>query len=354
MLYAAPFVLALEVATRVEQAVEHGAPLFGEYTYESRLYTYDQYGLTGRPNGEYEKWSLNSLGMRGPHVDSAPAPGVTRIVCLGASETFGLLEAPGNEWPRQLEAALREQGTDAEVLNAALAGMTLRPRIDHFRHRIIALKPDLAVLMLEYASYVGVARRSASHRAGGQEARADGGQVAAGGVDTSLRLVQKLKDAVLPRLPAPIGAFVQGEIFGYKLRRARREFGDLFQASRTVTDLQTAEFAADVDRFIAAARERGVDVLLLAPAIRLDEETVTDFTVNWPLIHPDWLRDAEQRLVRVAQQVADSAGVQLLNLDSVLGPRKRELMVDSFHFTDEGARAVAAAVAEAVRPLVTR
>jgi hypothetical protein len=48
-------------------------------------------GQHGRPNAQYLKWKLNSLGFRGPELD----PGATRILCVGSSETFGQYESEG-------------------------------------------------------------------------------------------------------------------------------------------------------------------------------------------------------------------------------------------------------------------
>ena len=96
------FILILEIATRIDQKIIFGAPLWGEYTYASALYAEDEFGIVGKPNAVFEKWRLNSSGFRGPEIALAKAPGSMRISCFGASETFGLYEKPDNDWPRQL------------------------------------------------------------------------------------------------------------------------------------------------------------------------------------------------------------------------------------------------------------
>ena len=86
------FVLAVEMCARVDDFIAYGAP-FGESYTSDRLYEHDQIGQRGRPGARYKKWHLNSLGYRGPELRN----GTIRIICLGASETFGLYEADGEE-----------------------------------------------------------------------------------------------------------------------------------------------------------------------------------------------------------------------------------------------------------------
>src|SRR5205823_3540189 len=91
-------VLTLELCARVDDYVTFGAPLFAPYNAET-MYQMDAIGKHGKPNARYKKWQLNNLGYRGPD----PQSGKTTILCFGSSETFGLYEAPGEEYPRQLE-----------------------------------------------------------------------------------------------------------------------------------------------------------------------------------------------------------------------------------------------------------
>src|SRR5437016_13078311 len=102
-------VLTLEVCARVDNYVSYGMPFFGSDSIDS-LYTTDRLGKCGLPNARYRKWKLNSLGYRGPELH----PGRQRIICIGASETFGLYEDEGQEYPRQLERELnRRAGHEA-------------------------------------------------------------------------------------------------------------------------------------------------------------------------------------------------------------------------------------------------
>jgi hypothetical protein len=86
--------------------------------YEPRAYT--SYGLTPR------RGNTNTLGFHGPEWTLEPAPGVTRIMCLGGSTTEGgNAEGTVGSYPHLLEEGLeRRFGRDFEVMNCGVSGWT--------------------------------------------------------------------------------------------------------------------------------------------------------------------------------------------------------------------------------------
>lgn len=152
--FAVVFVAVLEVCARIDDRLTWGAPLRGHYS--RRLLTVrDDLGIRGRPNGRFEKWQLNSLGFRGPEIEIEKPAGVIRVVVIGASEAFGLYESPGKEFPAQMQAMLDERHPGRyQVINAACAGMTLPRFISYFPAQIAPLKPDIVLIYPTPASYV--------------------------------------------------------------------------------------------------------------------------------------------------------------------------------------------------------
>ena len=55
----------LELAPRVEDFLRHGAPMFGVYSINT-VFRPSPFGKEGKPFARYLKWSMNSLGYRGP------------------------------------------------------------------------------------------------------------------------------------------------------------------------------------------------------------------------------------------------------------------------------------------------
>jgi len=145
--------MAFESATRIDDWVRFGTPPWSPITVEEDLLTRDSLGEHGKPHARFQKWTLNNFGMRGPDVSLRKPSGTLRVVTAGASETFGLYERPGREFPRQLEDSLRRtlvgdhcDGVQVEVLNAAIFGMSLPSADQDLRTRVAVLHPDVVVM----------------------------------------------------------------------------------------------------------------------------------------------------------------------------------------------------------------
>jgi hypothetical protein len=157
------FACSLEAACRIEDWIEFRTPFFALERSQMDLLVRDAVGMHGRPGGRFGKWSLNAFGMRGPDISRVKPPYVIRVVTAGASETFGLYESSGREYPRQLEDSLNARlgghrtacgQWHAQVLNAAMPGMSL-PTIDQdIRLRVQPLNPDFVVLYATPPAYL--------------------------------------------------------------------------------------------------------------------------------------------------------------------------------------------------------
>lgn len=69
LLYCVLFFAVWEICARVDDHLEEGAPLFGNYGIFA-MYTQDGFGVVGKPYGHFGKWKLNGLGYRGPDIHS--------------------------------------------------------------------------------------------------------------------------------------------------------------------------------------------------------------------------------------------------------------------------------------------
>ncbi|WP_095012769.1 arylesterase [Tsuneonella mangrovi] len=121
---------------------------------------------------EFGKWSIGlaaALALAGCQQQSAPAPQPTasaastdvasaqvsgpvrRILAFGDSLFAGYgLASPLESYPSQLQAALRQEGVNAQVVNAGVSGNTTADglqRLD-FTLESMAKKPDLVILEL--------------------------------------------------------------------------------------------------------------------------------------------------------------------------------------------------------------
>jgi lysophospholipase L1-like esterase len=90
---------------------------------------------------------INAHGMRDRERTIERAPGRGRIAAIGDSVTYGLMLAPADAWPAQLEALLARDGggSGAEVLNFGVPGYSAQQIAAQLEHRVVAFSPDLVV-----------------------------------------------------------------------------------------------------------------------------------------------------------------------------------------------------------------
>lgn len=94
--------------------------------------------------------AINAHNFRGPAISENPAAGVTRVVCIGDSRTFGVwLHAmktrTNNAYPIYLQELIDDAGMRVEVINAGVIGYTSSQGLRQLVTRIINLQPDVIV-----------------------------------------------------------------------------------------------------------------------------------------------------------------------------------------------------------------
>lgn len=93
--------------------------------------------------------SVNSIGLRDREIAEAPAAGVTRIMMLGDSVTFGWGVRIEDTPAKLLETALNSQGRGAgryEVINTGVGNYNTVMETEYFLNGGYRLKPDVVVL----------------------------------------------------------------------------------------------------------------------------------------------------------------------------------------------------------------
>lgn len=88
----------------------------------------------------------NDYGFRGPPFDITKPPGRVRIVCLGASTTYGEFVPARQAYAAQLEELLRDEGHNVEVLNAGTPGWVSVESLIQLQLHVLPLDPDLVVI----------------------------------------------------------------------------------------------------------------------------------------------------------------------------------------------------------------
>lgn len=102
------------------------------------------------------RYTINSHGYRGPEFTPEKQPGITRIVCLGESNTFGLGISDDAVWPRQMEKKLNSldpQKRRWEVLNLAVTNYSTIQGVRQAREMLPPLKPDIVMFCYSWADH---------------------------------------------------------------------------------------------------------------------------------------------------------------------------------------------------------
>jgi len=338
--YVVVFGCVLELCARVDDWVRWRAPLWGHYSY-ALLQVQDAMGIHSRPNARFEKWRINAHGFRSPETTMAKPEGVVRVMVIGASETFGLYESPGKDYPTQMQEVLDVAAPGRyEVLNAGCAGMTTPRFVDYYPVWLAKFAPDIVVIYPSPSSYVevdppelGVPMRAGSPRH----------------LPETLRLIGKTKIVLKRFVPARL----QTRLREFLLARKTRERPPDWFWQEPPAD-RPEVYREHIAALIEAIRANGAPQIILAThATRFPEER-EDWTdqdrmlmAAWRKFYPkalaNCLLEMEERGNEVVFELGEQYGVSVVDLASAV-PAQGEYFGDFAHFSDKGARKVANAL----------
>jgi hypothetical protein len=345
--------VCLEVAARLDDRLTYRAPLWARYDADG-LWTHDADGLVrNEPRARFEKWRINSLGFRGDELPVEKPAGRIRIACLGTSETFGLYERQGGEWPARLEVLLRRRHPGTEAFNASVVGLRPDTRQPYFDRYVLPLRPDVLVV---YPNVLSDATYRAPDPARGGAGALPGAPAAAPAWDRlpRSRVLPKLARALKAAVPEALWRSVRAWRLARTVRRA--ELTTL--GGRPPLDVVPAEAVPAFERrltaLVLAERARGVaPVLATYPTLgtvanrerhRLEFLSLRAWNVE---LSDLGLIDAATRLNDAVRRVARELAVPLADVDAAL-PKTSAYFADYVHYTDAGAERVAAIVLDAL------
>lgn len=101
-------------------------------------------GTEGRFWGSHVR--INAAGFRDDDYGLERTPGVSRVVALGDSITFGNRLPIESTWSEQLEALFAEDGRPVEVLNLGVGGYDTRHEVEFLEQTGVSYQPDHVVL----------------------------------------------------------------------------------------------------------------------------------------------------------------------------------------------------------------
>ncbi|MDB4890868.1 MAG: hypothetical protein JWL61_2723 [Gemmatimonadetes bacterium] len=334
------FCISLEFWARMDDYLSYGAPLSGAYNSEI-LYTRDSLGRLGKPNARYRKWRLNEIGFRGPSMKADRI----NILTFGASETFGLYEGEGREYPRGLERKLNERtGTQAfQVVNVALPGESAFTAALRAPRIVDIVRPRIALVYAAPADYIWLPYLSPS--------------VAPATSTASPRFELRLTERVRTFAKSIIPQVVQN-------RLREREIQASESAATVVMDRLPEEnvrrFHDDVTLLVTTLRARGVIPVVVTHANAFgptltddDRRLLTSWRKFYPELKEEGFLDMERRMNDALRAIAAEQGISLIDVAREI-PANRQNFADFVHFTDQGADIMADRLAIGLLPIAKR
>ncbi|RJQ76361.1 MAG: SGNH/GDSL hydrolase family protein [Desulfobacteraceae bacterium] len=334
------FIAVLEVCARLEDWIKWDAGFFANYNNEI-LRVADELGFHNRPGARYLKWRINEWGFRGNEIAKEKPPGVIRVVSTGASETFGLFESEGKDYPSQLQAILDEiEPGRFEVINAACPGMT-PPRINYyFEHWLRQFEPDILIYFPGATAYLDIkpppdefhfnaARRWQPKK--------------------NLRIENKFHEAFKQFIPLSIQTWLRD----LRVKRVVSQYpsGWIFDS---VPEERVAIFHDQLTRLVEVVRRHDISIILSTYANLLSDcsgenlkSHIIEARRNSPRASEQALCQIESAANMVLKKLNGELGVPLADVAARL-PRSTQYFADSVHFTDQGAAIVARTFADEI------
>lgn len=219
----------------------------GRVTFEEYEWlTYDPIlGWANQPDYSQPAFHINALGQRGAGTQRDKPAGTLRIICIGDSRTFGVWLGRGrlrfdNDYPSTLAALLANSGMRkrVEVINAGVIGYTSAHGLRQFITRLVQLQPDIVTVAFGFndhlLSWKPALRCTEPHDA--------------------------IRRGLLYTL-AGLRTFQLG-------LSVYQTIGPLHPPLLSVPWVEPDEYAYNLHRFAAVARDKGIRLLLLAQALR--------------------------------------------------------------------------------------
>ncbi len=296
----------------------------------------------------------NALGFRGANPPRDFAERLT-IVAVGGSTTESFYLSDGKTWPALLGRHLKRSFPGLWINNAGLSGHTTFGHLRLMEQHVIALRPKVALFLIgindRAKSEMTVFDRSLTPRPRGW--------------------LQALKDVLVRNSEAAALLWnAHRTLKATRLGIDGREMNYRALKPRDATPAQEAEalahhppdvlqaYARRVEALVDVSRRHGVvPVLITHPALygpAVDEPTGIDLgripanpvngRVAWRVL---------ELYNRRTRQVARTKNVDLLDLAREM-PKSSGLYYDFIHFSNAGAKAVAAILARRLCPLLGR
>ncbi len=328
--------LCIELAFQIRAHLKSGQSAFNALSGETLYADNDELGLTLlRPSSRFVGSDAtivtNRLGLRSPEIRPAKRKGTIRIAIVGASSVMGTYTRENEQLlSYQLRNILsrRPAMPSVEIINAGIAGYTLKDQRALIERLVRPLQPDLIVLYTGFNDISSYCNADRDPDGVGEDEVYDLPQVS-------------LPDWFLSR-----ELLVKNTLF---IREPAVERPD----QKELSDLDLEAYRTDLHDLVASARKASSKVVLLTNPraftrdLPLDEQMRLSVTARFykPCFSLAALHDVYDAHNNAIREAARRAGTHLLELDRII-PGGRRYFGDATHFSVKGEAFAAARLAD--------
>lgn len=333
------FIGTIECSARVVDCIKWGADFISNYSSDDLVVT-DQLGTHCKFNARFEKWKINRYGFRGPDINLDKVNGVSRVIFLGASETFGLYESENMEFPAQVRLMLENTCHGRyQILNAAAPGLS-PPRASQFYQLWLSkFKPDIVVY---YPSPVIYLDETAPVPAKITSRKDNNGHF-------QLRFIGNLRNTIKQHTPDVVQKYVRQFSINHTI--GKHPLGWVWikpPVDRLVL------FKSHLTEFVIEVLKSGAKPVLMTHANRFAQKTTASdkyLMTSWRKFYPrateECLVQNESEANNIIREVGLIYNVPIIDLEKIV-PKDSKYFADYAHFNDKGANYVAVEVSNAI------
>lgn len=322
-----------EAAIRIRQTLRYGSAQTVEQSYR-----YDEKLDLRVPLANFQQGHVrtNSLGFRGPEIAQPKPAHTVRLGFLGASTTW-CAEVSSNDavWTSIVTAGMAREysGVQFDQVNGGVPGYGVKSSLKNLQHRVAPLQPDVIVIYHAANDLSGEMRGLAKKK----------GLIA---TTESAKPSWLANHSLLWTL-----ASKQVDIW-----YAQRAAADPSKQLDLNGEVIGAEFRKELTELVLAAQQQSQMVAIATFSTQLragrsaEQQLAAAASALYymPFMSVDGLMLGYQRYNTIITEVAASTGALLVG-DADAIPGDSQHFADSVHFTDLGAKAMAARVATALR-----
>jgi hypothetical protein len=344
LLVAALAPVVTESGVRAEEWLRYGVPVTSGVTSLADLQVSDSLGHHGRAGARYRQFHINAQGFRGSLVDTLLDDGAPIIAISGSSETFGLFETPGQDWPTLLSNELATRCTPApHTLNAAIAGMSLLAVHTDIARRLSRFRPHMLVYYPQPTQYAyGVLPRAPIP-------------------SSPSPALSPWRPRSLPRLRNSLKDLTPTKLLDILRTRdleSQRSGGEVPFSKVPLERLDV--FERDLRVMVGLARSYAMEPVMIVPDNRFPSSLSDRELV--------WLRTWERQLPKLSgpmllefsrlgrarvERVAHDSSVLLIDPQFPTTPDRASFFADPVHFSDSGASRLSRAAADSLETRLT-